>query len=472
MAPSHGKLVWSDEFEGDTLDAGKWRYEPSASMAPALNDEMQQYSSALANYTARTTSLRDGVLSITAFRDPESKLILSSRISTYRIFEFTFGVVEARMKAPCVKGLWPAFWMLGSNVHEVGWPTCGEIDIMEVFGRRRGRNTCSCVHNNMHSWGTKDPLAGGCAELGPLSDEQPGWHTWWLRWTPDEVSFYFDEDAAPIWSYARAADANLAATSHTDQYPYIAPMYFIMNLAVGGNGPGEPPDENSLEAPGTTLLIDYVRVYALDVPPSPPPFPASPSPPSTPPLPPSAPSPPLPPPSPPSLPPPPPPPLPPPPCPPPPPPPSPPPPALPPPPPPSPPPPSPTSPPPPCPPPPMPPPMPPPSLPSPPSPPPPTVSSPTVSSPWGLAFREDTQRLLPPTTILGSESPGELGETAVSGLALIGGMLASVCIGAAVLATSALAARRRRQAPVQNASLTEQLLARGIGRADAPPTLQ
>ena len=310
MAPPKGKMVWSDEFEGDTLDAGKWRYEPSASMAPALNDEMQQYavpSSALANYTARTTSLRDGVLSITAIRDPESNLILSSRISTYRLFEFTFGVVEARMNAPCVKGLWPAFWMLGSNVHEVGWPTCGEIDIMEVFGRRRGRNTCSCVHNNMHSWGTKDPLAGGCAELGPLSDEQPGWHTWWLRWTPDEVSFYFDEDAAPIWSYARAADASLTATSQTDQYPYVAPMYFILNLAVGGNGPGEPPDEKSLEAPGTTLLIDYVRVYALDVPPSPPPFPASPSPPSPPPLPPSGPSPPLPPPWPPSLPPPPPP---------------------------------------------------------------------------------------------------------------------------------------------------------------------
>ena len=64
------------------------------------------------------------------------------------------------MKVPWRSGFWPAFWMLGSNVHEMGWPACGEVDIVEVFGHRRGRQACSTVHNSMHSWGTQDPLDG------------------------------------------------------------------------------------------------------------------------------------------------------------------------------------------------------------------------------------------------------------------------------------------------------------------------
>jgi len=88
--------------------------------------------------------------------------------------------------------------MLGANVQDVRWPACGEIDIMEVFGHRRGRMSCSTVHNPMHSWGTKDPLDGGCVDLG--TDGQPAFHTWKLLWTPDAIAFYFDDDEeTPIW---------------------------------------------------------------------------------------------------------------------------------------------------------------------------------------------------------------------------------------------------------------------------------
>ena len=259
----HGPLVWSDEFEGTELDTSKWRWEPTASMAPVINEELQHYTGRNDN----TTRVVDGQLVLSAARDPQSAAILSARISTYGLFSFTYGVVEARMKAPYRKGFWPAFWMLGASVHETGWPACGEVDIMEVFGHRKGRAGCSTVHNSLHSWGTRDPLDGGCAPLGPpLDDEdddaQPGWHTWWARWTPDRISFFLDDDDQPLWSYDREADRT-DSRAH-EQYPYSRPFYFILNLAVGGNGPGEGPKPTDLEPPGTALLVDYVRVYALD----------------------------------------------------------------------------------------------------------------------------------------------------------------------------------------------------------------
>mmetsp|Transcript_62556 Transcript_62556/g.104107 ORF Transcript_62556/g.104107 Transcript_62556/m.104107 type:complete len:418 (+) Transcript_62556:311-1564(+) len=252
-----GPMIWSDEFDGTDLDPQKWRYEPSASMVPNLNQEQQRY----LDHGGRTAVVRDGVLVITAVREPLWNSTVSARISTYHRFRFTFGVVEARLKVPWKQGFWPAFWMLGANVRELGWPACGEIDIMEVFGHRRGRKACSTVHNEQHSWGTRDPLDGGCVPLGPIDEPQPGWHTWWLYWTPDRIAFYFDSEQKPIWSYARDKN-NVSA----DQFPYTEPMYFIINLAVGGNGPSETVDERALHPPGASLLVDYIRTYNLEPP--------------------------------------------------------------------------------------------------------------------------------------------------------------------------------------------------------------
>ena len=157
--------------------------------------------------------------------------------------------------------------MLGANVREVGWPACGEVDIMEVFGHRRGHQTCSTVHNLEHSWGTKDPLEGGCAalEAATLSD----WHVWTLEWSPERIAFFFDDKIEPIFAYQPSQGS--AATdgeddgqnTATEQYPYRHPFYLIANLAVGGNGPSEAVDEEALDGEGTSLSIDYVRVYAL-----------------------------------------------------------------------------------------------------------------------------------------------------------------------------------------------------------------
>lgn len=240
-----GPLIWSDEFSGPLIDDNKWRYENS----PPQNAELQTY----IGPDVRTSKIVDGHLVISALAQNS---IVSARMSTLDSFSFTYGVVEARMRVPSVRGFWPAFWMLGTSLLTEGWPACGEVDIMEVFGKRRGANACSTVHNSMHSWGTRDPLDGGCV---PLEEPEPHWHTWKMLWTPRRVAFYADDnETAPYWQYERPVGAT------GDDFPYTKPMYLIANLAVGGNGPSEPLDWSALDPPGTNLSIDYVRVYALE----------------------------------------------------------------------------------------------------------------------------------------------------------------------------------------------------------------
>ena len=139
---------------------------------------------------------------------------------------------------------------------------------MEVFGHRRGRRSCSTVHNPMHSWGTKDPLDGGCMNLGGGVPQQPDWHVWKLLWTPETIAFFIDDDEEePIFSYERPASSSngAMAAADGDAFPYTLPQYFILNLAVGGNGPSEPVDMDAL-AHGVHLSVDYVRVYGLSSP--------------------------------------------------------------------------------------------------------------------------------------------------------------------------------------------------------------
>ena len=223
---------------------------------PPLNDELQRY----LGPSNRTARIQDGALKLTAVRDPASGGVVSARLSTFGKYSFAYGVVETRLKVPYRQGLWPAFWMLGSDIREVGWPACGELDIMEVFGTRRGPHACSTVHNPRHSWGTRDPLDGDCAAI---ETPTPGWHVWSMEWHPERIVFYVDDHE--IFRYARdlGGDGEAYAAAE-EQYPYTRPSYFVANVAVGGNGPSQPVEWAALEGEGTSLLVDYVRVYALD----------------------------------------------------------------------------------------------------------------------------------------------------------------------------------------------------------------
>ena len=218
--------------------------------SPPENGEEQDY----VGPGRGTSRVADGSLALTARRSADGA-VTSARLTTLWRFNFTYGIVEARIRAPLVAGLWPAFWMLGTDLLDpnTGWPACGEIDVMEIFGTRRGAASCSTVHNSRHSWGTLDPLEGGCFAL---EEPEPAWHVWRLLWTPRRIAFFIDDGRTPIYSYSPAQ--RTAAN-----FPYTRPQYLIANLAVGGNGPSQPVDFSALDPPGTTLFLDYVRVYAL-----------------------------------------------------------------------------------------------------------------------------------------------------------------------------------------------------------------
>jgi beta-glucanase (GH16 family) len=206
---SSDRLLWSDEFESNDLDISKWGYEVHA--PGQFNNELQRY----VGPDRGTVTVEDGKLVITARRDNNE--IISSRLVTRGLFDFTFGILELRAKLPYARAMWPAFWLLGSNEPTVGWPTCGEIDIVELFGTRRGQQVCAVTHMADHHYsavGIGAPLESGCQALPDLAAAPvfhqsfanlSGFHTWRLVWTPDRVAILLDPDSntEPIFTYLR-----------------------------------------------------------------------------------------------------------------------------------------------------------------------------------------------------------------------------------------------------------------------------
>ena len=133
------KLVWSDEFNGSTLDGSKWNIENHAGNT---NNELEYYTN-----RAQNVHVSNGNLAITALKEEYGgRHYTSGRINTDGKFSILYGKFEMRAKLPYGQGIWPAFWMLGNNIHQVGWPTCGEIDIMETIGKDPSHN-----HGTLHA---------------------------------------------------------------------------------------------------------------------------------------------------------------------------------------------------------------------------------------------------------------------------------------------------------------------------------
>jgi beta-glucanase (GH16 family) len=167
----------------------------------------------------------------------------SARIVTRGLFEQTYGRFEARIKLPWGQGIWPAFWLLGSNFTEVGWPACGEIDIMEY----RGQET-SIVHGTVHGPGYS--AGNGVTERYSLQNGRfdTDFHLFAVEWGRDYIDFYVDN--------------NLYQTITPDdvsgEWVFDHPFYIILNIAVGGSYVG-PPNETTVFP--QSMLVDYVRVY-------------------------------------------------------------------------------------------------------------------------------------------------------------------------------------------------------------------
>ncbi|GIO54127.1 RICIN domain-containing protein [Paenibacillus cineris] len=234
-AAPNWKLVWSDEFDGTALNRSNWTPEIGTGSGGWGNNELQYY-------TDRSQNLQvtGGNLVITARRESYGGMnYTSARIKTQNLKSFTYGKIEARIKLPSGQGLWPAFWMLGSNISTVGWPYSGETDIMER------------VNNNPYVNGTVHWDAGGHAEYGRVSGnlDFSQYHVYSAEWDSKYIRWFVDGQQFNEFYIENG-------TGNTEEFQ--RPFFLLLNLAVGGNWPGAPNDSTPFPA---QMLVDYVRVY-------------------------------------------------------------------------------------------------------------------------------------------------------------------------------------------------------------------
>ncbi|MGI4872328.1 MAG: glycoside hydrolase family 16 protein [Janthinobacterium lividum] len=231
-------VVWADEFAGTSLDQTKWVYELKDTW---YNNELQATTNRADNLT-----VSGGFLNIIAKAESyHNKNYTSARINTKGKQDFGYGRLDVRAKLPQGKGIWPAIWMLGTNDDAVGWPACGEIDIMELRGSDPTRNlttmhfgTSPADHKQK---GTIYALPGATA----ANNLATSFHTYSVLRSRDKLEFFLD--GVSYYSFS---------TADASPYPFNNPFYAILNLAVGGDFDGNPDATTVFPQ---TLQVDYVR---------------------------------------------------------------------------------------------------------------------------------------------------------------------------------------------------------------------
>ena len=234
QVPGGYRLVWSDEFEGSSIDGSKWVYDLGG--GGWGNNELQCYTN-----RGQNSYVSGGKLHIKAQRESfEGKDYTSARMKTKGKFEFQYGYVEAKIALPRGKGIWPAFWMLGQNIDSANWPACGEIDILEAI------NTENKVYATCHWF-----AGGGHADYGTSSGnfDVTQFHTYFLHWDKDAVRIGVDGNK----HYEMKIANNVGETG-----AFHKKFFFLLNIAVGGNWPGFEIDGGALPC---ELQVDYIRVY-------------------------------------------------------------------------------------------------------------------------------------------------------------------------------------------------------------------
>lgn len=240
-------LVMQDEFNtAGAPDSTIWGYDigtgNSISGDGWGNNELQYYTDRSEN-----VNVADGMLHITAMQESfEGAGYTSGRILTKGLFEQTYGRYEARIKLPWGQGVWPAFWLVGDNIDEVGWPQCGEIDIMEY----RGQNPTEAL-GTVHGPGYAGGQSFGKSFTLENDRFDTGFHIFGIEWGPEYINFYVDD---VLYNQITPSDV-------TGEWVYDHPFYIIMNVAIGGNFVGSPNNETVFPQ---TMLVDYVRVYQED----------------------------------------------------------------------------------------------------------------------------------------------------------------------------------------------------------------
>lgn len=230
------QLVWEEDFDGNTLSVENWNYQTGNGCPGNCgwgNNERQIYRE---DYV----KVKDGNLVITA--DKVGDKYYSGRITTRDKFEFQYGTVEVRAKLPEGHGIWPAAWMLGSDISEVGWPAAGEIDIMEFVGRQK-----DIIHTTLHT-----PAGSGdkaSTKTTAVLNVTENFHVYKIDWNKDAIVFYIDGEE--VYNFS-------PAEKNEETYPFRHPFYLLLNVAIGGDFGGPEVDDSIFPQ---EYLIDYVKVY-------------------------------------------------------------------------------------------------------------------------------------------------------------------------------------------------------------------
>ena len=227
-------LLWSDEFDTPGApDATKWGYDLGTGDNGWGNAELQYYTN-----RAENVVVANGVLKITARRENFSgSAFTSARLLTRGKLDFTYGTVEVRAKLPTGGGTWPAIWMLGSNFSTLGWPACGEIDIMEHKGNELNK-IHSTLHHPGHSAGNAD------TKTTTISNANTEFHVYKAEWTATAIKFYVDSTL-----YHTFPNNNTIPFNHN--------FFIILNVAMGGTFGGGVDGAFT----SSSMEVDYVRVY-------------------------------------------------------------------------------------------------------------------------------------------------------------------------------------------------------------------
>jgi len=230
-------LVWSDEFDGESIDLSHWTYDLGASGWG--NQELQNYTS-----DSENSYVNDGNLFIVARENGIH--YTSARMKSIGLQEFQYGRIDVRAILPKGQGIWPAIWMLGANYPTVGWPACGEIDIMELIG-----SSPNTVHGTIHygaDW-TQHNYTGSGTSIPWTETFSDEFHVFSIDWDENGITWLLDDQ--PFYTIDNAVTGS-------QPYPFDNPFFFIMNIAVGGQWPGYP--DATTEFP-QFMAVDYVRVF-------------------------------------------------------------------------------------------------------------------------------------------------------------------------------------------------------------------
>ena len=235
------KLSWSEEFNYTGLpDTSKWGYDTGGHGWG--NNELQFYT----NASAQNVEVSNGSLKLKVLhQEKENRQYTSARLVTRGKSHFTYGKIEIRAKLPAGRGLWPAIWMLGANVDAAGWPECGEIDIMEHVGFEK-----DSVFGTIHTTAYNHIIGTQKGKKIFIDNPYNSYHIYTLEWTPERMDFFLDNT---LFNHIENEHKTVA------EWPFDAPFYLLLNIAVGGNLGGQKGIDPSVFP--AAMEVDYIRVY-------------------------------------------------------------------------------------------------------------------------------------------------------------------------------------------------------------------